>query len=207
MKTKRRLLRQAIHEFFTDLESPEDLVAYMNARHGRPGFDRLEHVVHAINKIDRLARIAGYPDASMSCAKFGDEAQRLKSSLVDRFTSEFQFVVGLRAPRARGWSQSYKFFPNASPHKSMKSLYLGGIFIYEAACRGFLRRIHQCSICGKWFVMKFETHKSCSERCRVKSFRSSAEGKARRARYMREYRAREKRRDAAILRAVQKGKG
>jgi hypothetical protein len=208
MATKRRLRYEGSGLGpFPSLESAPSLVEYMNSRHGNPGFDRIEQVAGAMNELDRLVRSTGYADGTYSKiekGKFGKAAQQL-SKVVAKFVDEYRVSVGVGAPRPHGWERLYMFFADAFGRKStIKQTYLGGVFVLDAAFQGLLRSISQCPCCQKWFAIRRRNQRFCSDGCREKEFRSSKAGQAKRAKYMREYRARLRQLNEAGLRSVQK---
>jgi len=185
------------------------VVVYMNSRHGRPGFDRVERVVNAMNYLDRLAESVEYTGSTrkgIAKGELGREAQQ-QNRVVDQFVRECRFSLGLGAPRPKAWIRLYMYFPDTYSRSSkITETYVGGVHILEAAFQGFLRRLSQCPTCEKWFVLRRVDHKFCSGKCREKAFRHSDEGRAKRARFMRQYRERLKRRDAENLRVSRKAK-
>jgi hypothetical protein len=211
LRAKRRLhpRRLGFGPFGALDDSPEGLVEYMNSRHGRPGFDRVERVVNAMNYLDRLAQSVEYTGRTcwaIAKGKFGREAQQ-QHRVVDQFEREYRVVVGLGAPRPQGWIRLYRYFPDTYSRSSkIRKTYVGGVFILEAAFQGFLRLLSQCPTCEKWLVLRRGHHRFCSGKCREKAFRDSDEGRAKRARYMRQYRERLNRRDAENLRVSRKAK-
>jgi hypothetical protein len=64
--------------------------------------------------------------------------------------------------------------------------------IYDLAVKGRLRRIRECSTCGRWFYAyrPGERYRFCSDACKDKNWRQTPQGRARRAKYMRDYRRR-----------------
>jgi hypothetical protein len=61
--------------------------------------------------------------------------------------------------------------------------------VLDLAMRGLLHRLRHCDNCRRWFYARFEKQRFCSDACREKSFRSTPEGRAARAKYMRRYRS------------------
>jgi predicted RNA-binding Zn ribbon-like protein len=72
---------------------------------------------------------------------------------------------------------------------------------------GQVHQVRQC-ICGRWFFARTQNQKSCSSKCRHKLYERTAENRARRREYMRDYRRRDKERElkARQLAARQKGR-
>src|SRR5580700_4422524 len=102
---------------------------------------------------------------------------------------EIQLVVAFGEPRRDGWSLVEVLLPS-HPEESGREAYLDGLLVFNAAVHGYLRLVSQCDSCGHWFVRHREDHRYCSAECREKAFRGSDEGKIKRAKFMREYRAR-----------------
>jgi hypothetical protein len=61
---------------------------------------------------------------------------------------------------------------------------------HDLAAKGLLRRVRECSTCGRWFYAyrPGQRYRFCSDACRDKNFRQTPQGRARRAKYMRNYR-------------------
>ena len=178
-----------------------DLVDYLNCFLNPPHLDRIERTVAALNELDRLMEETRYdPNTYLAIenGKFGKEAQRL-SELVRDFDSKYRIGVRLGMPGPNGWSRIHTYFDRWPGGKPKDEGYMAAIFVLDAAYQGFLRQISKCSQCGKWFVMKRDDQRFCSGKCREKEFRSSDAGRMKRANYMRQYRARLKRRDEANL--------
>jgi hypothetical protein len=62
---------------------------------------------------------------------------------------------------------------------------LNGLF--SLADQGLLDRVRQCQKCNRWFFARFDHQRSCSEKCRIKYFRSSEKWKEHRRKKMKEY--------------------
>jgi hypothetical protein len=71
--------------------------------------------------------------------------------------------------------------------------------IHDLAAKGLLRRVRECSTCGRWFYAyrPGRRYRFCSVACRDKNSRQTPQGRARRAKYMRDYRRREERANEA----------
>ena len=69
---------------------------------------------------------------------------------------------------------------------------------------GYLDRIRRCQRCGRWLFAKHRAKRFCSDACRGSAFRKTAEGKAKRAAYMRDYRKGLKLREEASLKVSAK---
>jgi hypothetical protein len=76
--------------------------------------------------------------------------------------------------------------------------------IHDLAAKGLLRRVRECATCGRWFYayQPGPRYKFCDDACRDKNYRHTPQGRARRAEYMRKYRRRLERANAAILNAA-----
>jgi len=205
---KRRLRLRGLGPFEA-LESAESLVDYLNSRQGVPKFEEVEWMAVAMNRLDRLVGNTGYALGTYSKirkGKFGKEAQQL-TRIIDGLVREYPISVGLGAPWPNGWRRLYTYFPHAYGRRSgIDRTYLGKVFILDAAFQGFLRRIAQCPSCRKWFVIKRVDQKFCSAKCREKAFRTTDEGKAKRAAYMRSYRETLRRMTSGSIRAAKKEK-
>ena len=62
--------------------------------------------------------------------------------------------------------------------------------ILDFARAGYLNRLRRCTCCNKWLYAKFKHQNFCSTKCQQKHYAQSAEWKAKRRNYMREYRQR-----------------
>jgi hypothetical protein len=198
----KRGLRSLPFKFGPDVafRSAAELVKHLNRRRGGPNFVRIEGVIEALYQIEREVAAAGYPSDAYTRiyeGKFGEKTKLLKK-IVDDFMHEIQLVVAFGEPRRDGWSLAEVLSPS-HPEESGREAYLDGLLVFNAAVHGYLRLVSQCDSCGHWFVRHREDHRYCSAECREKAFRGSDEGKVKRAKFMREYRARLKRRDAENL--------
>lgn len=71
--------------------------------------------------------------------------------------------------------------------------------IVNLAGDGLLSSLSECINCKNWFYARFSHHRFCSERCRVKHFRTSPDWKSSRCLYMRRYRERRRERDISSI--------
>jgi hypothetical protein len=201
---KRRLRQKQSNNLLRDAI---DIAKYLNSLHSKEGAERIEEVVCAINEVDRLAAQSGYDRESVAGIYKGalGERARILRDVITKFTSEFQIVASLGSPRPQGWSQAFTLF-RRDYTKAKMNAYFSGVFVLEAAFGGYLRMISQCPTCRTWFVIKRKDHKFCSGACREKHFRGSKEGKAKRAEFMRKYRAGLKRMSEERIKAAKRGK-
>jgi hypothetical protein len=178
----------------------EGMAKHLNGRRGAVGFARVEAVINALNQIDRVVRSEKYPSnayAGIYKGKFGGQTMKLKR-VVDDFMREVRLVVALGEPREEGWDLVQVVSP-VHPPASERGIYLDALLIFNSATHG--------DVCGRWFVRTREDHRFCEPACREKAFRSSEEGRAKRAKFMRAYRAGLKRRDSENLKACGRMKG
>lgn len=164
---------------------------------------QLHALVIALNRIEMAVRYAGYPpDAyeQIYDGAYGEDVKQLKES-VDRWFHKVQLMICLGEPRAEGWRLIHMIPPNAS-NPNLAEMKFDAALIFDAATRGQLGLLRKCDSCGDWFARSRDDHRFCSASCREKWFRSSETGKANRAKFMREYRRRMKRRDSENLRVA-----
>jgi hypothetical protein len=63
------------------------------------------------------------------------------------------------------------------------------LLLHDLSISGLLGRIRECPGCGRWFFAENEKQKVCSDTCRVKCWQKTPVGRAKRAAYMRDWRA------------------
>jgi hypothetical protein len=75
--------------------------------------------------------------------------------------------------------------------------------IHDLAAKGLLRRVRECATCGRWFYAyrPGQRYRFCSDACRDKHWRQTPQGRARRAKYTRDYRRRLEEADKAFQKA------
>jgi len=188
-----------------EMADAKQVAAELNRGRGMPGFRQTEQLVRDLNEIDQIARNVEYPSSieAVYTGQLGEMAKRLRLR-VDRFLGAVDFKVLLGMPSQYGWSAPYELSFKKRVNKSRRHIYTPVGFILDAAFSGHLRSVAQCNICQTWFVMRKKDHRSCSNSCREKDFRSSDNGRAKRASYMRRYRAGLRRRDRENLRISRK---
>jgi hypothetical protein len=168
-----------------------------------PNYEKLERLVHDMTSLDRLLASVGYPQnlESVKNLKLRNTASALKAR-IDQYWSEFTYRASPDLPAQSGWGINLQWQVTKDSPKG--TVYIVGLYIFEGAFRGLLRHISQCKSCNQWFVALRKDQKFCSGKCREKTFRGSSDGKAKRAAYMRRYRAGLKRRDRENLRVTEK---
>jgi hypothetical protein len=207
-ETKRRL-RTLQHKFGAEaaFRSAQGLAKYLNRRHGKPTFERVERVVAALNQIDAVVRAANYPRNAYPRiyeGEFGEKVKQLKE-LVDDFMHEVRLVIGLGEPREDGWSAT-QVLSLTHPAESKRETYTDALFVFDAATHGQLRLVYQCDFCAGWFVRKREDHRFCPTGCRQKANRQTDEGRAKWAGYMRKFRAGQRRMKEEHIKWARTGK-
>jgi hypothetical protein len=96
----------------------------------------------------------------------------------------------------------WRFFwglPETEPRTGGIVLQVCLAVIHDLAAKGLLRRVRECATCGRWFYAyrPGRRYRFCSVACRDKNWRQTPQGRARRAKYMRDYRRREERANEA----------
>jgi hypothetical protein len=91
-------------------------------------------------------------------------------------------------------------FPETDPRTGELRLSVCLAIIHDLATKGLLRRVRECGTCGRWFFAyrPGERYRFCSDACRDKHWRQTPQGRARRAKYTRDYRRRLEEADKAF---------
>jgi hypothetical protein len=188
----------------------DSLVSYLNSVTRGPWYVDVERLIREMRELEQLAKTIGYDREKLmgiSSGALGARAEKLYGDI----WSWFQ-VLHVRAsigkPGSEGWGyQLYCEIPKKmNPERDSPEPWL--ISVFQLAFDGLIWRFRECEVCATWMLITRRDQKYCSGRCRERSFRTTAEGKARRATYMRRYRSQLRRRDRENLRvtAVKRGK-
>jgi len=184
-------------------EDADRLVAVMN---GAGEIDKkivperdLAPYIRLINACDDIFRNHGYP--TIDCRWDPDFAALLEPKadvLVKklwRMRASGSMRLGL--PNRKGWTPKVQGI-------SLGRLHYWISMVDWLAMSGHLRRVRECRLCVQWFRAHRADQRFCSGACKEKYFRSSPQGKAARRDYMRNYRARDKKRTERELENVRK---
>jgi len=189
------------------LFGPDKLAAFLKTLHNTPQIKQLERLVRDMNYISAFVRSAGNPRGNfLWMGALG--GRRTPKELLDRLSRSRDFFAKLHIslvpfqPDQHGWIASY-----ATPSVSINAMAIVrtiGFLIWKAASDGTLRRVRECCRCNSWYAARRDDQKFCSSPCREKFFRTSDAGRAKRATYMRRYRANEKRANREYQRIAKK---
>jgi hypothetical protein len=195
----------------SDAKAVELLIQQLNARTGREG-EALRELVRDFNQIDEMARTRGVPNFRSVFEEFSlhpenqlrqqgfDEASVRRMRKIQAAFRSYR-LIPLPAYRQKDgcwkfhWVQPWGTKPN--DRRLVQWMFLA--VILDLATIGQLRRVRECAHDGRWFFARRDDRRFCPDRdCKEKHWRSSDEGKAKRAGYMRGYRRRLDRMNRAL---------
>jgi hypothetical protein len=180
------------------------LVRALNA--GGPDVQALREMVRKLNDVDRRIREKGYPGSELKAGLF-DKPGNLKIELrkrgfdgatqkllneIQREFGEFKLTMWPAYPQRSGWKFHW-MIPGIAPDSPKVVYWMNRGLIHDFAAAGLLRSVRECDWCQNWYFARKGDHRFCERDCRERHHRSSDEGKAKRAKYMRDRRKREKR--------------
>lgn len=185
------------------------LATFLNDSRRARGFERVEKAIEQINRYDEITRKIEYKTAGLDGElRIVGEARQLQRQIND-----FLWQPNIRIQIGPSGSVRWIAMPPSdrrSPRPPSRAFIEGSALALDAVVKGYIRLVRQCPVCGTWFVAVKRPQKFCvsrSRRCREKAFRASPKGKAKRAEFMRNYRAGLKRRDSENLRVSTKKGG
>ena len=133
--------------------------------------------------------------------KWPDEIQDCYQR-TEAFFNKLPITIIPSQPDRFGWGGSY-VLPKLRRHSGKTAMRRHsreiGLIIWNAATTGVLSALRQCHHCHTWFAVWKTGHKFCSSKCQLSAFRTTDSGRVKRAKYMREYNARLKKRDEENL--------
>ena len=187
--------------------TPKQLALFMRKVHLAPKLRQLEQLVRDMNAVHEFARTVRYPARFLVMGSLG--GRKMPTEIEERlervrlFFEKWPITITPWQPGKRGWSGSYSLPRFSYGAKSIKSDFrYGGLVVWKAAEAHVLPAVRECLHCHSWFAARKTSHKFCSSNCQVSAFRTTGKGRAKRAEYMRRYRARLKRRDLENLRGA-----
>jgi hypothetical protein len=185
------------------------LVGALNAR--GPDVQALREGVRKLNEVDRRIREKGYPGSESKVGLFDksedlelelrrrgfdDDTRKLLNDL-QRELGEFKVTMWPAYPERSGWKFFWKLpwaNPGTAPGSPSVVYWMNRAMVRDFAAAGLLRSVRECDFCHDWYFARKENQRFCKPSCRERHHRSSEEGKAKRAKYMRDRRKREKNR-------------
>jgi hypothetical protein len=187
------------------------LIQRLNAGTDREA-EALRELVRDFNQIDDIARTRGFPKVNVferlpphrkTYLGFDESSMKRFKKIRAAFKS-YRLVPIPAYPQADGWKFHWLHPWGTAPKNArvMQWIYLA--VIHDLAAIGKLRRVHECRFCRQWFFGSKIDQGVCSARCREKYWRTSPEGRTKRAAYMRGYRQRVERRRRNALKAAKK---
>jgi hypothetical protein len=188
------------------LTSATEMARLLNKERGSRGMDQIEELIININELGQIAKGVKYPRDALKEAdegRLGPRASELIES-INFFFDAHEYHATLGNPTSDGWGLGFVF--RIAPKKEEGSSQFFGAIVLAAAYQGYLALLRSCRTCGLWFAAKRTVHRFCSGACREKTFRASAEGRVKRAAYMRGYRQRLKKRDVENLRIAREAR-
>lgn len=193
-------IKRGLRVHLFDLEDSDDrsdadaIAGILNDCSGEPKYEGLSQLVKNMKEVERLAAESGYP--SWPYKGFLRKKTDPLFERINPFFKKHRLVLSLESPSKFGWRECLLGKARDLPFS----------IIVWAAERGLLGLLSECNSCHRWFAARRVDHKYCSNSCREKTFRGSNEGKAKRAAYMKRYRAGLRRRDHESLRISKKRK-
>jgi len=201
MSSNRQLRKTDSPREFAGEAGASGLIDWLNARSGKPDCERVIRIIKASNAVEyyqsRVQQGIRIPRFERKWAKMAAKllAVQLRSYM---FLPIYLGESGGRwlvywsplVPNRRSWqvAEAGKYKVPWGEGNSIKAL-------LELGSAGYVNRIRQC-LCGKWFYARLAPQHSCSAGCRQKLFQQSRQYKRKRRQYMRDYRQREKVKDA-----------
>ena len=181
------------------------LVGALNA--GGPDVQALRELVRKLNEVDRRIREKGYPGSESKVGLFDipgnlelefrrrgfDDATRKLLSDIQRELGEFKVTLWPAYPQRSGWKFLW-WIPGIARDSPRVVYWMNRALVHDFAAAGLLRSVRECDFCQDWYFARKEDQRFDKLSCRERYHRSSEEGKAKRAKYMRDRRKREKNR-------------
>jgi hypothetical protein len=190
------------------------LLSQLNAAGDNEDVVRVRDMVRDMNEIDRIVRSKGFPVLNGAKLSFDleaewnslglDEAVQERMKRVRETYERFNLRLRPVCPLKHGWKFHMMNPWSGDPKKRALILWTFLSIIHDLAVDGQLRRVRECDCCHRWFFA-YRTHsrfRFCKRACRVKHWRASPEGKAKRRAFMRKYRGGLKRRQQENLRVA-----
>lgn len=214
MVTRRDRPLSESHSFYGPLSSGRyeiDLPNWLNAAKGTGSFKRVTKIMDLVRKTDELTTIArkgGAYSGSRTGESSAEKSRMVRAAQashteLERALRPYQFHVRLTLAIFGGW--------RANLHCSRRgrddfgSIAPEGHRLFEgdavlAICRladyRVVDRIRRCAMCSEnWFFARHSNYRFCSDSCREKYYTSTKEYRDKKARQMREYRARLQKRE------------
>ena len=201
MSSKRQLRKLSRTREFAGEADASGLIDWLNARYGKPDSERVIRIIRASNALEdyhsRIKRGIRVPLLERKRAK-------VTAKLLAAFLQSYMFIALYFGDSDGRWL--IHWLPLGANRRSLQVAAAGrykipwgeGLSIkvlIELGLAGYVNRIRQC-LCGKWFYARLAPQHSCSAGCRQKLFQQSRQYKRKRRQYMRDYRQREKVKDA-----------
>jgi predicted nucleic acid-binding Zn ribbon protein len=190
----RLMKRMTAEENDAEREEREMSIDWLNANKGRTQYKEVVYLIGEIEKareatptISMLqwaqAEASGHPTAAVSWNKI-----HLINSLLKKFKL-YPRIVGRR--KVGGHSKERLAHSRLMwewwPERDSTAKVVHAIVRLEQ--QGLWYSFRQCLPCGKWILTTRRRQRFCSTQCREKTFRSTEEGRKKRAAYMRTYRS------------------
>jgi hypothetical protein len=191
-KVSKRLLAEANE---AEREERELSVKWLNDNKGKPQYEKVVSLIGEIEKAREAtptiaslmhwaqAEASGHPTPTVSWNKI-----HLINSLLRKFKLYPRFVgrrkVGGHSNERRAHS---RLIWEWWPERDSTAKVVHAIIRLEE--QGLWYSLRQCLPCGKWILTKRRRQRFCSAQCRETNFRSTDEGRKKRAAYMRTYRS------------------
>lgn len=201
---RKRPLRRKVEPSSTGLvflsreESPNWLVDQLNDSEDKAEAVRLGQLVRDLNELARLRKDERH---------FTPQGRMVGSvaiALWRRVNAELDGVSWrphvLPGDRRNGFD--LRWGPVNSPPEYDFQIWSG--IAFNLAAGGLLTKVRQCEYCQKWYAAgkHGDTQRFCETNCRKYSYGKTEKGRERNAKYQREFRAREKRKDQQARLAV-----
>jgi hypothetical protein len=180
-------------------------VRALNARD--PDVQAIREAVRKLNEIDRRIREKGYPGSESKVGLFDnpgnleielrkrgfDDATRRLLNEIQRELGDFKVTMWPAYPTRSGWKINW-MISGFAPDSPKLVYWMNKALIHDLAAAGLLRSVRECDFCQDWYFARKGDQRFCKPYCRERYHRSTEEGKAKKAKYMRDRRKREKNR-------------
>jgi len=168
-------------------------------------FHLIEGLLSKIQAFEQLAAELHYDREALQKlrSKKRREAALALEDEIHNFFMRVKIIATPGFPGPNGWSYGSTSNPGRPGSPDFK-IRLWGEFLYDAMMQGYARAIRRCGECRNWYRARRQDQKFCSDKCRERQLRGTTKGKAKRAAYMRRYRAGLRRRDRENLKASQR---
>jgi hypothetical protein len=188
-------------------EEAQGVIEIFQQEQNHPRFRIIEELLLKIQLFERLAQEVEYdPEAleRLRPLKRRQQALALEKE-IHAFFLRIKIIATPSFPGPGGWTHAHAFV-SGRPGSRDFDICLWGELLYRAMMDGYTQALRRCEKCRTWYAARRRDQKFCSDICRERQLRGTDEGKAKRAAYMKKYRAGLKRMSEENLRAAKRRK-